>query len=32
LRDSLNCLRVALWDEKARKMIGFADLRHHQPA
>ncbi|GJE77172.1 fatty acid desaturase [Methylorubrum suomiense] len=32
LRDSLNCLRLALWDEKARKMIGFADLRHHQPA
>ncbi|MFH6786247.1 MULTISPECIES: fatty acid desaturase [Methylobacterium] len=27
LRDSLRCLGLALWDEEARKLIGFSGLR-----
>ncbi|MER2249699.1 fatty acid desaturase [Methylorubrum podarium] len=30
LRDSLRCLGLALWDEEARKMIGFAGVRRLQ--
>ncbi|WP_279599210.1 fatty acid desaturase [Methylobacterium sp. J-076] len=32
LRDSLRCLGLALWDEDARKLIGFARLRQLRPA
>ncbi|SFL10818.1 omega-6 fatty acid desaturase (delta-12 desaturase) [Methylorubrum salsuginis] len=27
LRDSLGCLNLALWDEEARKLVGFARVR-----
>ncbi|MFY9291622.1 MAG: fatty acid desaturase [Methylorubrum rhodinum] len=32
LRDSLGCLNLALWDEDARKMVGFARVRRLQAA
>ena len=32
LRESLGCLKLALWDEEARKMVGFARLRRLQAA
>lgn len=28
LLESLKCVRLALWDEKARRLIAFKDLRH----
>ncbi len=27
LRDSLRCLGLALWDEDARRLVGFARVR-----
>lgn len=32
LRDSLGCLNLALWDEDARKLVGFARVRRLQVA
>ena len=32
LRESLRCLKLALWDEEARKMVGFARVRGLQAA
>ncbi len=32
LRESLGCLNLALWDEEARKLVGFARLRRLQVA
>ncbi|MBB2961410.1 fatty acid desaturase [Methylobacterium sp. R2-1] len=32
LHDSLACLKLALWDEDARKMVGFARLRRLEAA
>jgi len=29
LLESLRCGRLALWDEEARRLVGFADLRPH---
>jgi len=28
LLESLKCVRLVLWDEEARRMIAFKDLRH----
>ncbi|WP_460005877.1 fatty acid desaturase [Methylorubrum rhodinum] len=32
LRESLGCLNLALWDEDARKLVGFARVRGLKPA
>jgi omega-6 fatty acid desaturase (delta-12 desaturase) len=32
LRDSLRCLGLALWDEDARRLVGFSRLRVPRPA
>lgn len=32
LRESLGCLNLALWDQEARKLIGFARVRRLQGA
>lgn len=31
LRDSLRCLRLALWDEEAGRLVGFSALRRSSP-
>jgi omega-6 fatty acid desaturase (delta-12 desaturase) len=28
LLESVKCVRLVLWDEKARRLIAFKDLRH----
>jgi hypothetical protein len=31
LRQSLHCFRLALWDEDAKRLIGFRELRRAAP-
>lgn len=32
LRESLSCIRLALWDEGTQRLISFKNLRHMQVA